>query len=286
MKLEIRSSASRLSWRVGGRLRFLERRRRARFETAALPPGAEEGPVHGFCFVCGVPSVFPMDAEHSWMEGGVRRLNWRERLICPTCGLNCRMRAGLHLIDLVLKPGQGSAIYATEQLTAFFSHLQKRYPWAVGSEYLGPDFPRGALDERGLRHETVEDLSFGDATLDLLITEDVMEHVAEPVRALQEFSRVLKPGGVLLLSVPFDERRRTTVRRASRQADGTVVHHLPPAYHVDPLDPQGCLVFSDFGWDLLEMLAHAGFSSSRLFALWSADYAYLGSTNLYFVARR
>ena len=211
MKLEIRSSASRLSWRVGGRLRFLERRRRARFEAALLPPGAEQGPVHGFCFVCGVPSVFPMDAEHSWMEGGVRRLNWRERLICPTCGLNCRMRAGLHLIDLVLKPGQGSAIYATEQLTAFFSHLQKRYPWAVGSEYLGPDFPRGALDERGLRHETVEDLSFGDATLDLLITEDVMEHVAEPVRALQEFSRVLKPGGVLLLSVPFDERRRVTV---------------------------------------------------------------------------
>lgn len=240
----------------------------------------------GFCFVCGAASTFPMDAEHSWFEKGVRKWNWRERLICPTCGLNCRMRAGLHLIDRVLLPGQGSAIYATEQLTAFFAHLKKRYPSAVGSEYLGPAFRGGALDERGLRHETVEDLSFGDATFDLLVTQDVMEHVAEPGVAMREFARVLKPGGTLLLSVPFDERRRATVRRASRAADGSIVHHLPPAYHVDPLDPAGCLVFSDYGWDLLEMLAGAGFSSSRVTSLWSADYAYYGATNLYFLARR
>lgn len=286
MRLAIRSGTSRNAWRIGGWLRSLERWKQERLEAAILPPDADEAMVSGFCYVCAKESRFPMDTAHAWEEHGVRRLNWRERMICPGCGLNCRMRAALHLIDRILQPGAASAIYATEQVTAFYSHLHKRYPGTVGSEYLGPEFPRGEMNENGLRHETVENLSFPDAMFDLVITQDVMEHVAEPVPALNEFCRVLKPGGTLILSVPFDERSRKTLRRATRRADGSLIHHLPPVYHVDPLDPKGCLVYSDFGWDLLAMMSRAGFSSSRVISLWSADYAYFGTRTLYFLARR
>lgn len=286
VKLEISTYSSRFTRRIGEWLRAPRRRRRTRFEHELLPPERERTLLPAFCFVCGARRDFTMDGDCSWMEDGVRQPNWRERLICPSCGLNCRMRAAIQLVEAMVPAGTQSAIYATEQASAFFACLRSRHPKAIGSEFLGAQVAGGTLDERGLRHENVEALSFADASFDLVISQDVAEHVAEPMRAFRELARVLKPGGSLLLTVPFDERRPTTVRRATRQADGKIVHHLDPVYHVDPLDPEGCLVFSDFGWDLLAMLSAAGFAACRVAVLWSADFAYLGPTNFFFVATR
>jgi len=44
---------------------------------------------------------------------------------------------------------------------------------------------------------------FDDASYDGVICNQVLEHVFNPDRFLQEISRVLKPGGDLLLTVPF-----------------------------------------------------------------------------------
>jgi SAM-dependent methyltransferase len=59
------------------------------------------------------------------------------------------------------------------------------------------------------RHRTldcvasVEDLPFGSASLALVISQEVIEHVADPWRAVSEAARVLKPGGRLYLQAPF-----------------------------------------------------------------------------------
>jgi SAM-dependent methyltransferase len=44
---------------------------------------------------------------------------------------------------------------------------------------------------------------FADSTLDVVLTQEVVEHLAKPEAAVNEFHRVLKPGGTLLLQVPF-----------------------------------------------------------------------------------
>lgn len=54
-----------------------------------------------------------------------------------------------------------------------------------------------------------------DETYDFVMASHVLEHIANPLRALQEFKRVLKPGGVVLILVPdkrytFDHRRPFT----------------------------------------------------------------------------
>lgn len=56
-----------------------------------------------------------------------------------------------------------------------------------------------AIDVQGRGTE----LPFIDQAFDLVFCTEVMEHVAEPKRMLQEIHRVLKPGGYLILTTPF-----------------------------------------------------------------------------------
>jgi SAM-dependent methyltransferase len=54
-----------------------------------------------------------------------------------------------------------------------------------------------------------------DGTYDFVLASHVLEHIANPLRALQEWTRILIPGGVLLVIVPdkrggFDHRRPFT----------------------------------------------------------------------------
>lgn len=42
-----------------------------------------------------------------------------------------------------------------------------------------------------------------DASFDAILCTEVFEHIPDPLRALDEFSRILKPNGVLVLTAPF-----------------------------------------------------------------------------------
>ncbi len=42
-----------------------------------------------------------------------------------------------------------------------------------------------------------------DASFDVILCSEVLEHVPEPNHALDEFARLLKPGGILILTAPF-----------------------------------------------------------------------------------
>jgi SAM-dependent methyltransferase len=66
--------------------------------------------------------------------------------------------------------------------------------------YIGVD-----LDGRHSRPDVmaqVLDLPFEAATFDTVLATQVIEHVPQPDRMLQEISRVLKPGGCLILTAP------------------------------------------------------------------------------------
>jgi SAM-dependent methyltransferase len=49
---------------------------------------------------------------------------------------------------------------------------------------------------------SVMDMRFDDASFDLAVSLDVIEHLEDDVGALQELRRVTKPGGALLVTVP------------------------------------------------------------------------------------
>lgn len=64
--------------------------------------------------------------------------------------------------------------------------------------------------------------SFTDASLDFVVANHMLEHVEDPIAAIEHQLRVLRPGGVLYLSLPdarqsFDKpRARTTVEHLLR----------------------------------------------------------------------
>jgi SAM-dependent methyltransferase len=46
-------------------------------------------------------------------------------------------------------------------------------------------------------------IPFADATFDLVISQEVFEHIASPATALDDVARVMKPGARLFLQLPF-----------------------------------------------------------------------------------
>ena len=64
-----------------------------------------------------------------------------------------------------------------------------------------------------------EDLMFKDERFDLVLCMGVLEYLEDYERALREFCRVLKPGGVLVLSVPL----RYSFKSFSSYLIGTVL---------------------------------------------------------------
>lgn len=49
----------------------------------------------------------------------------------------------------------------------------------------------------------VESLPFHDASIDMIISESLLEHVPHPELAIKEITRIIKPGGFIYLSTPF-----------------------------------------------------------------------------------
>jgi SAM-dependent methyltransferase len=47
------------------------------------------------------------------------------------------------------------------------------------------------------------DIPVGESSFDIVLCSEVLEHLPEPVLALKELTRVLKPGGSLILTAPF-----------------------------------------------------------------------------------
>lgn len=238
--------------------------------------------VRGICQVCAGPSDFMVTMEWGGsVRDGLHRPNWREQLACPSCGLNNRLRLiGALLLDwLSVKPQ--ASVYLMEQVTPIYRLLRTRFPSMdiIGSEYLGDHTSGTRIGE--LRHEDVEALSFANDSLDLIVSNEVFEHVPNPLKGFAECLRVLKPGGIMLATFPFYSSEDVSVTRASITPTG-LVHKLPPVYHGNPVSESGSLVFTDFGWDLLDDLRRIGFSEARIDLYRSVRHGHVGGVHIQF----
>jgi predicted SAM-dependent methyltransferase len=155
----------------------------------------------------------------------------------------------LRFRDFVVRAGQRSLWVVREDLARQYLvgdgieigalTLPLRVPAGVRVRYidrmsraalLRHDGPR--LIDSGLDPASIPDIdvvdraetlaSFADQSLDFVIANHVLEHVEDPIGALENLLRVIRPGGVLFLTLPdarhtFDARRsRTTTAHLIR----------------------------------------------------------------------
>lgn len=195
--------------------------------------------VDGFCPVCELPATFA--AKDPWL---------RDHFLCQTCNAQPRERA-LFAVLAQLRPNwRELAIHESSPGTAASRRLADQAPRYRASQY-DPSIPWGSIHPAGgWRSEDLERQTFADASFDIVVTQDVMEHVFAPDLALREIARTLKPGGLHVCTVPIVNKEKPSVRRAARRPDGGVDHLLEPVYHGNPMDPNGSLVTIDWGYDI------------------------------------
>ena len=204
----------------------------------------------GICSTCDQRVRFV--AAYSWL---------RDHLLCSNCGSIPRERALMHVIETYYPDYSELAIHESSPGGRGASaKLEKRCPHYVASQFL-PDLPRGARDPvRGFLNEDLEDQTFADESFDLVVTQDVFEHLFDPAKAFAEVARTLKPGGAHIFTTPLVNKGQPSERCSERLADGEIRHLKPPEYHGNPIDDSGSLVTFHWGYDIV----HRVYEASRL----------------------
>jgi len=213
---------------------------------------SEHQTIPGWCGACQKISAFRVMPP----EGGTW-FNLREGIMCGGCGLNGRMRM---INEALSEIRPTSPFLMMERITPLFIKISEQYPFVEGCEFFGVEAEPGSLHQVGelqVRHENMLSLSYRDNTIRYLFHGDVLEHVPDWNKALAECCRVLEPGGTLLFTCPFFDLEEHLIR--CQLVDGKLQHFHPPAYHGNPVDASGSLVFAQHGWPLLQDIREAGF---------------------------
>jgi SAM-dependent methyltransferase len=193
----------------------------------------------GYCACCRSQAMFV--AYDAWL---------RDFYLCSGCGSVPRQRHLQTVLDESF-PGWGDlVIHESSPSNDFISRVASRY---TSSQFF-PDVPRGEYRD-GVRSEDVEALTFADESIDLFITQDVLEHVFNPDKAIREIHRVLKQGGAHVFTAPKHRGLDLSRRRAHLGVDGVVEHLLPEEYHGNPIGDNKALVTWDYGYDFEQLLS-------------------------------
>lgn len=226
--------------------------------------------LYGYCKACNNYSSFVLVDNFINEEP-----NFREGLNCSKCHISMRNRFMLDILqNNVLKyPNNSLKIFMHEKITEFYALAYNTFTdhKIIGSEYLGDGIESGKVIN-GIRHENAESLSFENNSLDIIISNDVYEHVADINLALKEAYRVLKQDGLLLINVPFDFNGNDNIVRAKYDNDDNLINILEPIYHSGEY-----LVHHDFSWEFLELLKDVGFSDVFITTTYNPYNGYIGT---------
>ena len=212
-------------------------------------------------------------------------LNWRKVALkfgnCPLCGwtgfvklddyemavrcLRCRSSAAtlsfVSVLKRVVPDLSRRHVYELSSRGPLVRYLLKHACKVTLSEFFD-DVPPGQYKD-GVQCQDVQQLTYDEDSFDVCTSTEVFEHVPYDVQGFRELRRVLKPGGVLLFTVPMTDAEKTVER--AKFVDGRIEHLLPPEYHGDRIRGSAAvLCFRNYGLDVLDRLGSAGFSERRL----------------------
>jgi SAM-dependent methyltransferase len=200
--------------------------------------------VEGYCVLCEKETVFT--AHGSWL---------RDFFTCQSCGSVPRERALVAVLGMLYPDWRSLSIHESSPSPRGASDKLRRECVSYTPTQYVAGIPLGDLSN-GFRNEDLERQTFPSESFDLVVTQDVFEHVFHPDKAITEIARTLRPGGAHICTVPIVRKSLPTRRRAAI-VDGQIKHYEPPEYHGSPVDESGVLVTIDWGYDIATYLSDA-----------------------------
>ena len=204
--------------------------------------------------------------------------NWRESLVAN--GLLSRNRAVLALLEQVygsLEALRQQDIYLVEALSSFALWMQCQ----LGQERLTCS---EYLNEAGdtfadIPHQDIGELTFCNSTFDLVLCNEIFEHVQHINQAFAEIARVLRSGGRLVATCPLAFGQvESIVKAVADPSTGQTQLLGEIELHGDPIRPkQGSLVYQIPGWEVVDQLRKAGFSKALIHHIASWKTGVMGS---------
>lgn len=231
----------------------------------------------GICSACGRISYFKRYFD-----------NHREFGNCLFCGTSNRKRQICYLLRKQLKVKNSGKITTTafilntESSGGLHNSLKHNINY-ISSEYFGDAYKSGEL-VNGTLHVNLLDTSFEDNIFDVVLTCDVFEHIPDPYQAFREIYRILKPGGAHIFTVPFYQTKYLDEKRAEK-IDKHVIHHMDPIYHLDPINPNGILVYNIFSLEMILNLSKIGYRTI-MHKLYDFRYGIFGNNAIVFESRK
>ena len=182
----------------------------------------------------------PICGYHGMFIGVGHPPRWDAR--CPQCGSRERHR----LMHLWVTEGGGDRL-AGKRILHFAPEK------AVARRMLdNPLYETADLHQPGMTHRVdITRVPLTDAGYDVVIAHHVLEHIPDDRQAMRELFRLLRPGGVAVLSVPINASRQETYENATVTAPGERHAHFSAEDHR-----------RYYGLDFCDRLEEAGFRTS------------------------
>jgi len=194
----------------------------------------------------------------AWLHDRSQFREPRLKRTCPICGyhglfisvghpprwdarcLNCGSRERHRLTHLWVTEGGGDRL-AGKRILHFAPEK------IVMRQMRGnPLYETADLLQAGVTHQVdITDVALPDASYDVVM----LEHIPDDRKAMREMFRLLKPGGVALLSAPINATRQQTYENPSVTSAEARYAHFSQADHV-----------RYYGLDFADRLAEAGFA--------------------------
>jgi SAM-dependent methyltransferase len=162
------------------------------------------------CPICGYHAK-------SFLSAGlyVKRANEK----CPSCGSLTRHRHVWLLLDKYLKGKRDISILHFSPEKPIADRLVKR----EGVDYKTSQYDRNVAANYYL---DIQAIDLPDNQFDIIICSHVLEHIPDDQKAMREMYRILKPGGIAIISVPLwpSEKHATYENSAITDERDRIIH--------------------------------------------------------------
>ncbi|MDC0986231.1 class I SAM-dependent methyltransferase [Alphaproteobacteria bacterium] len=190
----------------------------------------------GFCTCCQSNTKF--SSTEQWL---------RDFYVCESCGCSPRERALMKVISECIPDFEKKIIHESSPAARGASlRLKNQCEGYISSHYWADE----TYSEDPHININLEKQNIASERFDLVVMQDVFEHLPNPKAAIKEIYRTLKPGGYCIQTVPFVNGFRKTQKWASLANNGVIQWEFEPDYHLNPIDPKGSPVFWHYGYDL------------------------------------